>query len=152
MNKRMKKKSNTYRRLSNKEKLKNQRIKLHEMFEEQNVYENRISHLEATVIAKENVIQKQNVDTKKLTVSTAKTINELTDRNNNLKELAELHKKDAIAANQAYEDTEKELQDLMGMYAECKGQVLYWKQAYQDINKELDQERAKPWWKKVCRV
>ena len=97
----MKKKSNTSRCLSNKERLKNQRITIHAMFEEQKVYEDRISHLEATVIVKENVIQQQNVDIKKLTVSTAKTINELTDRNNNLKELAELHKKDAIAANQA---------------------------------------------------
>lgn len=147
----MKKKSNTCRRLSNKAKLKNQQIKLHAMFEEQKVYEDRISHLEATVIAKENVIQKQAVEARNLTVSTAKKINELTDRNSELKEWVELHKKDAIAANQAYEDTEKELKDLMEMYAECKGQVLYWKQAYQDINKELDQERARPWWKKVCR-
>lgn len=150
MNKRMKKKSNTYRLLSNKERLKNQRITIHAMFEEQKVYEDRITHLEATVIAKENIIQQQAVEVRNLTVNTAKKINELTDRNSELKEWVELHKKDAIAANGAYEAIEKELKDLRGICAGYKGQILYWKQAYQDTAKELDQERAKPWWKKVC--
>lgn len=142
MNKRMKKKASKFKPLTDKQRIVNQKTTIHQLFKENNKLNAKISHLEAVIITKEEVMQQKSNSIQLIANESAKKIYDL-------EELVELHKKDAIAANKAYEDTEKELQDLRGICAEYKGQVLYWKQAYQDTAKELDQERAKSWWKKV---
>lgn len=145
MNKRMKKKATMTKHLTRKERIRNQRKTIHMLFEEKRQLE-RIIDIKNDLILSLKANKSNLKDKIEELNKSYKDTQLVAQEALHMQEVEKDRASDLLVdRNQAERNTEV----YRKLYEEELLSNKYWQKLYADTVKELDTERAKPWWKKV---
>lgn len=147
MNKRMKKKALKTKGFTRKERLRNQRKTIHRLFEQRKELEKIIDTKHDTILMLKAKLQDIGQDAAAANKAYAVTESELQE----IRRVQECSKNRVEVLSTDVEVLEEKLKTYMDLYSDQCKLTEHFKAKLANTIKQLDEERAKPLWKKVFR-